>query len=417
MGVGQSREPVRCGQVTPSRLVPVPGASAQAARASLRLVDGKGAKLLPQAEQAAFVMLISPGRAHRGKLQVGAHFVKLVAIGGALTATLYSQQRAPQIACPGVLDRGSCDTRSLHCDAPWSVPQSRVGSFQSSSFAHFPCWGSESKQNELAPACLRISSFPFFGECRSDSCDTDLSAYRNGDRLASTQSVGRLFSPGRAADDLGGKSQGCQPVRKSTQSSAGQDSGKHIFWLVPAFHVSYLKQFRPLTPREKFDEWLQGTYDSRGLSLYALESATLERSSRDGFCGYGRGWGNYGKCFGSMELDANISSFFGDFLFPVILHQDPRYFRLGEGPLGRRAWYAVSRVFVTHADSGRTVFFTSALSGSVLAAAASNLYYPPQDRGFHNSINRMGIDLFDTALYNVAAEFWPDIKHKLGRTF
>jgi hypothetical protein len=118
-----------------------------------------------------------------------------------------------------------------------------------------------------------------------------------------------------------------------------------------------------------------------------------------------------------MELDANISSFLGDFLFPVIMHQDPRYFRRGEGPFGRRTWHAVSCVFFTHADSGRTVFFMSALSGSVFAAAASNLYYPPQDRGFDHSINRMGIDLADTALFNVAAEFWPDIEHRLGRIF
>jgi hypothetical protein len=186
---------------------------------------------------------------------------------------------------------------------------------------------------------------------------------------------------------------------------------------VPAFHVAYLKQFKPLTPREKFDEWLQNTYDMRGLGLYAFEAATLEHSSRDGFCGYGKHWGSYAKCFGSMELDANISSFLGDFLFPVIMHQDARYFRRGEGSSGKRMLYALSRVFLTHADSGRTVFFASALSGSVLAAAASNLYSPVQDRGFGPSVHRMGIDLGDTALFNVAAEFWPDIQQKLGRVY
>jgi hypothetical protein len=186
---------------------------------------------------------------------------------------------------------------------------------------------------------------------------------------------------------------------------------------VPAFHVAYLKTFKPLTPREKFDEWVQGTYDLRGLGLYAFEAATLEHSSSDGFCGYGNGWGGYGKCFGALELDANTSSFLGDFLFPVILHQDARYFRLGQGSFGKRMGYAISRVFVTHADSGRTVFFTSALSGTVLAAAASNLYFPVQDRGFGHTLNRIGQDLANTALFNVAAEFWPDIKHRLHHGF
>jgi len=184
---------------------------------------------------------------------------------------------------------------------------------------------------------------------------------------------------------------------------------------VPAYHVAYLKQFKPLTPREKFHEWLLGTYDVRGLGLYAFEAATLEHSSKDGFCGYGKHWGSYAKCFGSMELDASTSSFFGDFLFPAIMHQDPRYFRRGEGPFGRRILYAVSRVFLTHADSGRTVFFSSALAGSVVAAAASNLYCATQDRGFGQSSKRMGTDLANTALYNVAAEFWPDIQQKLRR--
>ena len=208
-----------------------------------------------------------------------------------------------------------------------------------------------------------------------------------------------------------------QPAPKSPSSSAGKGSPKHIFGVVPAFHVAYMKQFKPLTPREKFDEWLQGTYDLRGLGLFAFESATLEHSSSGGFCDYGHGWEGYGKCFGSVELDSNISSFFGDLLFPVVLHQDPRYFRLGEGSFGRRMWYAISRIFVTHADSGRWVFDSSALSGSVIAAAASNLYYPAQDRGFGSSVDRLGLDLGDTALFNVAAEFWPDIHNELHRMF
>ncbi len=187
--------------------------------------------------------------------------------------------------------------------------------------------------------------------------------------------------------------------------------------MIPAFNVNYLKTFRPLTPRQKFDEWARGVYDPYGLAVYAFESGTLEYSHADGFCGYGKEGEDYWKCFGSMELDTNISSFFGDFLFPVAMHQDPRYFRLGQGSIGTRLFYAVSRVFVTHSDSGRWVFYSSALAGTVLAAAASNLYYPRQDRGFGPSLDRAGIDLGDTALFNVAAEFWPDIKHRLYLIF
>lgn len=207
------------------------------------------------------------------------------------------------------------------------------------------------------------------------------------------------------------------PDKEHHESSATQGSPGHIFWVEPAFKVDYQHNFKPLTPREKFDEWARGAYDPFGLGIYAFESATLEHSSKEGFCGYGKGFGSYGECFGATELDANVSSFFGDFLFPVVMHQDARYFRLGQGSFGKRLGHAVSRVFVTHADSGRIVFFTSALSGTVLAAAGSNLYYPPQDRGIGPTLNRIALDLGDTALFNAAAEFWPDIKLKLYHAF
>ncbi len=52
-----------------------------------------------------------------------------------------------------------------------------------------------------------------------------------------------------------------------------------------------------------------------------------------------------------------------------------------------------------------------------MAAVVSNLYYPKVDRTVGHSISRMAIDLGDTAIYNVSAEFWPDIHHWLQKTF
>lgn len=207
-----------------------------------------------------------------------------------------------------------------------------------------------------------------------------------------------------------------QASRKKKHHSQFSGSPRHIFWVVPAFNVDYAKNFHPLTPKEKFLEWARGAYDPLGLAAAGFEAGT-EYSPNSGFCDYGPGWVGYGKCFGSAELDANVSSFFGDFVFTVLLHQDPRYFRLGHGSFGRRLWYAVSRVWLTHSDSGRTVFYSSALSGTVLAAAVSNFYYPPQEQGLSLTLSRIGWDLGDTALYNAAAEFWPGIKHEIYHAF
>lgn len=191
----------------------------------------------------------------------------------------------------------------------------------------------------------------------------------------------------------------------------------HIFWVIPAFNVTCQATFKPLTTREKFGEWFEGTYDPRGLVWYAFLAATVEHSSKDGYCGYGKGWGGYGKCLGSMELEANTSSFLGDFLLPSLLHQDPRYFRLGRASFGTRSVYAVSRVFVTYSDDGHWVFNSSALSGTAISAGLSNLYFPKQEVGWGPSVGRAAIDIGNTALYNLAAEFWPDIETALHHVF
>lgn len=205
--------------------------------------------------------------------------------------------------------------------------------------------------------------------------------------------------------------------QKTYSPSATTGSPGHIFWVVPAFKVTYGTGFTPLTSREKFGEWAQSSYDPLGLGAGVVEAATLEYSSTDGFCGYGSGWSGYGKCFGSLELDSDVSSFIGDYALAVAFHQDPRYFRLGKGSRPKRAWYAISRVFITYNDSGHNVFYSSALSGTVIAGALSNLYYPAKEVGWSPTINRIALDLGNTALYNGAAEFWPDIHQGLHRIF
>ena len=210
----------------------------------------------------------------------------------------------------------------------------------------------------------------------------------------------------------------CQSKKKKQSSPpANSSSPGHIFWVEPAYKVDYNGRFQPLTPKEKFHEWAQGAYDPLGFGVTAFEAGTLEYSSTDGFCGYGHGWDGYGKCFGSLELDSTVSSFIGDYALTVLWHQDPRYFRLGKGSFGKRLYYAISRVFVTYNDQGRTVFSSASLSGTVIAGAVSNLYYPSQDVGVSHTVNRIALDLGNTAIFNNAAEFWPDIHRGIRHVF
>ena len=90
----------------------------------------------------------------------------------------------------------------------------------------------------------------------------------------------------------------------------------HIFWIVPACKVNYQHRFQPLSPEEKFQEWIESVYDPLGLAIGGVEAETLQNSPKDGFCGYGHNLTAYGQCYGSMQLDAIDSGFIGDYASP-----------------------------------------------------------------------------------------------------
>lgn len=203
-----------------------------------------------------------------------------------------------------------------------------------------------------------------------------------------------------------------QQGSQTTAPQPRRGAGKHIFFIIPAYNVEYLRNVPPLTPHEKLLEMLRDVYDPMGLALGGVE--TLLEHSSTGFCGYGPGLGGFGKCYGAALVDANTSGFIGDYLLPVWFHQDPRYFRLGQGSGATRIFYALSRVFVTRSDrGGGTVVDSSALLGTLAAAVLSNVYYPRTDRGVGLTMSRIGFDLGGTAIFNLGAEFWPDIKNAL----
>jgi hypothetical protein len=126
--------------------------------------------------------------------------------------------------------------------------------------------------------------------------------------------------------------------------------------------------------------------------------------------GYGRGMDGFGKRLGALMVDRAAGNFLGSFLLPTLLHQDPRYFRLGAGePLLHRLGYALSRVVITRKDDGSTTINSSLVLSTLLVKSLTNAYYPQQQRGFSPMMNRVGGSLLGSAQSFVLGEFLPDI--------
>ena len=98
--------------------------------------------------------------------------------------------------------------------------------------------------------------------------------------------------------------------------------------------------------------------------------------------------------------------------FPILLHEDPRYFRRGYGSVWSRTWYAATRVFVTKTDAGGTRFNFSEIIGNATGTAISNAYTPDQ-RNVGDNVETWWTQIGIDSASQVLKEFWPDIKHKL----
>ena len=177
-----------------------------------------------------------------------------------------------------------------------------------------------------------------------------------------------------------------------------------------------LKNWEPLTTSQKFHFFAAHTYSPNtflGAGIDALKFSTL----RSGNPEYERGVMGFGQRYGINLATSETNVFFGKFLFPSVLKQDPRYFRNPELPFFKRAFYSISRVMITHADSGHQTFNASKILGAATSQALADLYVPGERQGLDPIWGRVTFDLVRDAGLNMVHEFWPDIHHGLIHRF
>src|ERR1035437_8640792 len=104
-----------------------------------------------------------------------------------------------------------------------------------------------------------------------------------------------------------------------------------------------------------------------------------------------------------------MGNMFTEGLFPVLLHADSRSFRRGPGSVASRAAYALTRVRVTHKDSGGSRFNYSEWLGNASSVAISNAYYP-DSRTLADNGTKLLMQVGTDAVSQVLKEFWPDIR-------
>jgi hypothetical protein len=221
-----------------------------------------------------------------------------------------------------------------------------------------------------------------------------------------------------------------QPSSSSTQPSTQQPSGaeetqqqkaaeqikeqehQRIGGILPSFNVTYLSNAASMTAGQKIGLAFRSSIDPYAFGLAFLVAGFSEAQDK----GTGFGWGpeGYFKRAGAAYLDAFDGAMIGNGFLPALLHQDPRYFRLGHGTFKHRFLYAVATSFICkHDNTGKWEPNYSNVGGNIIAGAISNLYYPSNTAGWGQTIDNGLIVTGEGTFGGVLQEFWPDISRKL----
>ena len=180
--------------------------------------------------------------------------------------------------------------------------------------------------------------------------------------------------------------------------------------VIPNFNTVNNGKAAPITPAQKFHLFFKGAFDPYQFVLAGIDAGIGQAENENP--GYGQGFEGYTKRYGANYADNFSGNFFGNAVLPSLLHQDPRYFRLGHGSVLHRALYSISTTFRTYGDNGKWQPAYSNLTGNLIGASISNLYYPDGDRGLYPTLRRALSVTYQGTFGGLLQEFYPDAVQK-----
>lgn len=187
---------------------------------------------------------------------------------------------------------------------------------------------------------------------------------------------------------------------------------KRILGLMPNYRaVSAGVKPPPPTPKQAFKIATQNSFDYSsfvfvGITSLMAESSNAHKSPGKGVDGFGRYyWRGY--------FDKTDGNYLVIFALPTVLHEDERFYAMGQGNIFKRGIYASSRVLITPNYQGHNTFNASEILGRGIAQGISLSYYPSSDRTASALMEKYAYAIGRDALTNTFREFWPDINYHL----
>ncbi len=206
----------------------------------------------------------------------------------------------------------------------------------------------------------------------------------------------------------------CPPGRAQTaDQSLAPLEDKRIFGVIPNNRTTeaYLP-FASISARQKMTIAAKDSFDWPVYPTAAAFAALYQIEYQNPT--FGQGMKGYAKRFAAAYGDQMIGNMMTEGIVPSVLHEDPRYFRIGEGSVWYRIRYALRQIVITRTDSGHHTLNIAELGGNAAAVALSNAWYP-DTRTASDDAQKWAIQVATDSFSNVLKEFWPDVKRRLHR--
>lgn len=199
------------------------------------------------------------------------------------------------------------------------------------------------------------------------------------------------------------------PVERAPEKTK-ETPDHRILGVLPNYRTANpMDVYEPISTKQKFTiaakdsfDWPNFLVSGTFAGLYQLENQNPA---------FGQGMKGYAHRYWTAFIDQSMGNVMAEAVFPTLLHEDPRYFRKVSGSKLGRTRYALTRVLVTRTDAGGTRFNFSEILGNGVMASIGNAYYPA-NRGFGDTMQRMGMQVATDAFSNMLKEFWPDVKQR-----
>jgi len=166
-------------------------------------------------------------------------------------------------------------------------------------------------------------------------------------------------------------------------------------------------EVKPLTPLEKAHLAGRNLIDPFNLmTILGADGISVAANSHSPYGPGMTGWGRYSGVSFTQDM---TGEFFGTFLIPSIVHQDPHYHRMPTAGIARRIFHCIDQIAWTQGDNGKGMLNYADLVGFAIDDEIGNFYVPGQQTNLRASAERYATGLATAPVDNFITEFLPDI--------